>query len=160
MKYTTNYIVYLDDSNSVYCAKCRLTGKFIKRLIAQIEYDLEYCYNKVKQTFVKAKQTLIDTKQVINKAKKGIAKLSINIVLFLVSGVIHILRLPKIFNLLDVIAMKATLTKAEVLEQYNKGGTVVLFTSNQTYLFKKEYTSEKFMNMLLDSGEVVQGRVL
>lgn len=30
----------------VYCAKCRITGKFIKRAIAQKEYCLEYAYKR------------------------------------------------------------------------------------------------------------------
>ena len=45
IKYTTHYICYLDSDNLVYCAKCRVTGKFIKRAIAQNEYSLEYAYN-------------------------------------------------------------------------------------------------------------------
>lgn len=42
MKLTTNYIVYLDESNNVYCAKCLNTGRFVKRAIAQTEYEKEY----------------------------------------------------------------------------------------------------------------------
>lgn len=42
MKLTTNYIVYLDESNNVYCAKCLKTGRFVKRDTAQIEYEKEY----------------------------------------------------------------------------------------------------------------------
>ena len=42
MKLTTNYIVYLDESNKVYCAKCLNTGRFVKRAIAQVEYEKEY----------------------------------------------------------------------------------------------------------------------
>ena len=42
MKLTTNYIVYLDESNKVYCAKCLNTGRFVKRAIAQTEYEKEY----------------------------------------------------------------------------------------------------------------------
>ena len=44
MKMTTNYIVYLDESNNVYCAKCLNTGRFVKRSIAQIEYEKEYSF--------------------------------------------------------------------------------------------------------------------
>ena len=44
MKLTTNYIVYLDESNKVYCAKCRMTGRFVKRAIAQNEYEKEYSF--------------------------------------------------------------------------------------------------------------------
>ena len=42
MKLTSNYIVYLDEANKVYCAKCLNTGRFVKRAIAQIEYEKEY----------------------------------------------------------------------------------------------------------------------
>lgn len=42
MKLTSNYIVYLDESNKVYCAKCLNTGRFVKRAIAQAEYEKEY----------------------------------------------------------------------------------------------------------------------
>ena len=42
MKLTSNYIVYLNDSNKVQCAKCRLTGWFVKRACAQLEYEKEY----------------------------------------------------------------------------------------------------------------------
>ena len=42
MKLTSNYIVYLNDSNKVECAKCRLTGRFVKRACAQLEYEKEY----------------------------------------------------------------------------------------------------------------------
>ena len=42
MKLTTNYIVYLNADNKVQCAKCRVTGRFVKRVIAQMEYEKEY----------------------------------------------------------------------------------------------------------------------
>ena len=42
MKLTTNYIVYLNELNKVQCAKCRVTGRFVKRVIAQLEYEKEY----------------------------------------------------------------------------------------------------------------------
>ena len=42
MKLTTNYIVYLNSDNKVQCAKCRRTWRFIKRAIAQTEYEKEY----------------------------------------------------------------------------------------------------------------------
>ena len=42
MKLTSNYIVYLNDSNKVQGAKCRLTGRFVKRVVAQLEYEKEY----------------------------------------------------------------------------------------------------------------------
>ena len=42
MKLTSNYIVYLNADNKVQCAKCRVTGRFVKRVIAQTEYEKEY----------------------------------------------------------------------------------------------------------------------
>ena len=42
MKLTTNYIVYLNADNKVQCAKCRVTGRFVKRACAQMEYEKEY----------------------------------------------------------------------------------------------------------------------
>lgn len=42
MKLTTNYIVYLNADNKVQCAKCRVTSRFVKRVIAQLEYEKEY----------------------------------------------------------------------------------------------------------------------
>jgi hypothetical protein len=42
MKLTSNYIVYLNDLNKVQCAKCRVTGRFVKRVMAQTEYEKEY----------------------------------------------------------------------------------------------------------------------
>lgn len=44
MKLTSNYAVYLDESNNVYCAKCLKSGRFVKRAIAQIEYEKEYSF--------------------------------------------------------------------------------------------------------------------
>ena len=42
MKLTTNYVVYLNADNKVQCAKCRVTGRFVKRAMAQTEYEKEY----------------------------------------------------------------------------------------------------------------------
>lgn len=47
MKLTTNYIVYLNEQGDVHCAKCRITGKFVKRDIAQQEYTAEYTYSSL-----------------------------------------------------------------------------------------------------------------
>lgn len=44
MKLTANYIVYLDEENKVYCAKCLKTGRFVKRAIAQAEYEKEFSF--------------------------------------------------------------------------------------------------------------------
>ena len=42
MKLTTNYIIYLNELNKVELAKCRVSGRFVKRVIAQAEYEKEY----------------------------------------------------------------------------------------------------------------------
>ena len=42
MKLTTNYVIYLNADNNVQCAKCRVTGRFVKRVMAQLEYEKEY----------------------------------------------------------------------------------------------------------------------
>ena len=42
MKLTTNFIVYLNADNKVQCAKCRVTSRFVKRAMAQTEYEKEY----------------------------------------------------------------------------------------------------------------------
>ena len=42
MKLTSNFIIYLNADNKVRCAKCRATGRFVKRTIAQSEYLKEY----------------------------------------------------------------------------------------------------------------------
>ena len=42
MKLTTNYVVYLNADNKVQCAKCRVTSRFVKRAMAQTEYEKEY----------------------------------------------------------------------------------------------------------------------
>ena len=42
MKLTTNYVVYLNADNKVQCAKCRVTGRFVKRVMAQLEYEKDY----------------------------------------------------------------------------------------------------------------------
>ena len=42
MKLTSNYVVYLNELNKVQCAKCRITGRFVKRACAQAEYEKEY----------------------------------------------------------------------------------------------------------------------
>ena len=52
MKHTTNYIVYLNADNKVHCAKCKITGRFVKRAIAQNEYDIEYVYKVTFKGFI------------------------------------------------------------------------------------------------------------
>ena len=50
MKHTTNYIVYLNADNKVHSARCKITGRFVKRAIAQNE--LEYVYKVTFKAFI------------------------------------------------------------------------------------------------------------
>ena len=52
MKLTSNFIVYLNANNKVHCAKCRMTGRFVKRSIAQNEYSLEYNYKVTFKSYI------------------------------------------------------------------------------------------------------------
>lgn len=52
MKLTSSFIVYLNESNKVHCAKCRITGRFVKRSIAQNEYEVEYAYTASFKAFM------------------------------------------------------------------------------------------------------------
>ena len=70
MKLTTNFIVYLNANNKVHCAKCRLTGRFIKRAIAQAEYDLEYNYKVTIKSFIAFMFTVFYILLSIKQAKK------------------------------------------------------------------------------------------
>ena len=70
MKLTSNYIVYLNDSNKVQCAKCRLTGRFVKRSIAQNEYSLEYSYKVTFKSFIAFMFTVFYVLLSIKQAKK------------------------------------------------------------------------------------------
>ena len=44
IKYTSNYICYFSAMHKLTCAKCRVSGRFVKLSIAQAEYDIEYVY--------------------------------------------------------------------------------------------------------------------
>lgn len=44
IKYTTNYICYFSAMHKLSCAKCRVSGRFVKLSIANAEYDIEYAY--------------------------------------------------------------------------------------------------------------------
>ena len=74
MKHTTNYIVYLNEDNKVYSARCKITGRFVKRVIAQNEYNLEYVYKVTFKGFISFMFTvffiLLSFKQVKKAAKK------------------------------------------------------------------------------------------
>lgn len=74
MKHTTNFIVYLNADNKVYCAKCKATGRFVKRVIAQNEYNIEYVYKMTFKGFISFMFTvfliLLSFKQVKKAAYK------------------------------------------------------------------------------------------
>lgn len=74
MKHTTNFIIYLNDEGKVHCAKCKMTGRFVKRVIAQNEYDIEYVYKVTFKGFISFMFTvffiLLSFKQVKKTAKK------------------------------------------------------------------------------------------
>lgn len=52
MKHTTNYIIYLNVDNKVYSARCKITGRFVKRDLAQNEYNIEYVYKVTLKGFI------------------------------------------------------------------------------------------------------------
>lgn len=74
MKYTTNYIVYLNDQGKVHSARCKTNGRFVKRAIAQNEYELEYVYKVTFKGFISFMFTvffiLLSFKQVKKTAYK------------------------------------------------------------------------------------------
>ena len=70
MKLTTNFIVYLNADNKVHCAKCRTTGRFVKRSIAQAEYSLEYNYKVTFKSFIAFMFTVFYALLSIKQAKK------------------------------------------------------------------------------------------
>lgn len=70
MKLTSNFIVYLNAENKVHCAKCRLTGRFVKRAIAQNEYNIEYSYKVTFKSFIAFMFTVFYVLLSIKQAKK------------------------------------------------------------------------------------------
>ena len=70
MKLTSNFIVYLNEQNKVHCAKCRKSGRFIKRAIAQAEYELEYSYKVTFKSFIAFMFTVFYVLLSIKQAKK------------------------------------------------------------------------------------------
>ena len=70
MKLTTNFIVYLNADNEVHCAKCRITGRFVNRAIAQNEYSLEYSYKVTFKSFIAFMFTVFYVLLSIKQAKK------------------------------------------------------------------------------------------
>lgn len=70
MKLTSNFIVYLNANNKVQCAKCRVSGRFVKRSIAQNEYSLEYKYKVTIKSFIDFMFTMFYVLLSIKQAKK------------------------------------------------------------------------------------------
>ena len=70
MKLTSNFIVYLNADNKVHCAKCRMTGRFVKRAIAQAEYTIEYNYKVTFKSFIAFMFTVFYVLLSIKQAKK------------------------------------------------------------------------------------------
>ena len=128
MKLTTNYIVYLNADNKVQCAKCRLTGRFVKRVIVQMEYEKEY----------------------------GFFDFSILTLLVILFS----MYLSNVLHKLESVMSKVILGLDDVLSHFNNGKTIVLFTKLNTYLFNSKVNKEQEIVKLLNTNEVVEGRVL
>lgn len=128
MKLTSNYIVYLNEDNKVHCAKCRTTGRFVKRSIAQLEYENEYNY--------------------------------FSISVFTLFTMFIIMYLSNLVEQLENVMTTLTMNLDQVLTHFNNGRTIVLFTHLNTYLFNSKVNSEKELSSLLNTGEIVKGRVL
>lgn len=61
--------------------------------------------------------------------------------------------------------IKTAYTSKDVLEQYNKGHTIVLFTSKETLLLKLNVSCSDTLNEILNTGlyrhnQVTHGRIL
>ena len=54
----------------MHCAKCRITGRFVKRSIAQNEYSLEYSYKVTFKSFIAFMFTVFYVLLSIKQAKK------------------------------------------------------------------------------------------
>lgn len=132
MKLTTNYVVYLNADNKVHCAKCRITGRFIKRSIAQVEYEEEYNYFS---------SSILTT-----------------VLLFAIMYLSNLV--TSLENTMDNTMTTVTMNLDQVLTHFNKGRTIVLFTHLNTYLFKSKVNSKDEMIKLLNTGEVKTGRIL
>ena len=52
-----------------------------------------------------------------------------------------------------------SLNKQQIVEQYNKGYTIVLFTSKDTILLKLDYTSGSVLNEILNTDLYRHNRV-
>lgn len=58
-----------------------------------------------------------------------------------------------------------SLTKEQIIEQYNKGKSIVLFTSKETLLLKLNVSCSDTLNEILNTGlyrhnQVTHGRIL
>lgn len=128
MKLTSNYIVYLNEQNVVHCAKCRLTGRFVKRAIAQMEYEKEYGFF-------------------------DFSILTLLVVLFSMC-------LSNVLYKLESVMNKVILGLDDVLSHFSNGKTIVLFTKLNTYLFNSKVNKEQEIVKLLNTNEVIEGRIL
>lgn len=52
------------------------------------------------------------------------------------------------------------LTYKDILEHFNSGRSIVLFTRLNTYLFNSKVNKEKEIVNLLNTNEVMKGRIL
>lgn len=79
MKLTTNYIVYLNADNKVQCAKCRITGRFVKLSLAKIEYEKEYNYFSFSMLTILSLFFIIYLSSVINKLENVMCTVALNL---------------------------------------------------------------------------------
>ena len=78
MKLTTNYIVYLNELNNVHCAKCRVTGRFVKLSIAQLEYEKEYGFFDFSILALLAILFTVHLSNVMSKLENMLIKITLN----------------------------------------------------------------------------------
>lgn len=55
---------------------------------------------------------------------------------------------------------KQQLTYKDILDHFNSGRSVVLFTRLNTYLFNSKVNKDKEIINLLNTNEVIKGRIL
>ena len=55
---------------------------------------------------------------------------------------------------------KHQLTYKDILEHFNSGRSIVLFTRLNTYLFNSKVSKDKEIVNLLNTNEVIKGRIL
>lgn len=55
---------------------------------------------------------------------------------------------------------KQQFTYKDILEHFNSGSSIVLFTRLNTYLFNSKVNKDKEIINLLNTNEVIKGRIL